>query len=100
MLARVAKHSPLPEAEVAARAARLPNWALHAGKLRREWRFASFVEAFGFMTRVALLAEKLDHHPKWTNVDSRLSIELWTHDAGGLTALDFELAAAIDALEG
>jgi 4a-hydroxytetrahydrobiopterin dehydratase len=88
----------LSEAEARAQLAQLPDWQLRDGKLFRELTFASFVEAFGFMSALALHAEKLDHHPDWRNVYNRVSLELWTHDAGGLTALDFELARRADAL--
>jgi 4a-hydroxytetrahydrobiopterin dehydratase len=90
----------LSDAEIKARLATLPGWSLAGGKLRREFRFADFSEAFGFMARAALAAEKLDHHPDWTNVWNRVTVELSTHDAGGLTALDFELAAAMDRMVG
>ena len=66
--------------------------------LTRRFVFADFVAAFGFMTRVALLAEKVDHHPEWSNVWSRVDILLTTHDAGGLSSRDIALASAIDAL--
>ena len=65
--------------------------------IRQSLKFADFNAAFGFMTRVALAAEKADHHPEWSNVYNRVDITLTTHDAGGLTAKDFSLAAAIDA---
>ncbi len=76
----------------------LPQWQLHGDKLRRELRFADFVEAFGFMAKVALIAEAMGHHPEWSNVWNRVVIELTTHDTGGLSSLDLELAARIDAL--
>lgn len=94
---------PRPKAleapEIEARLAELDGWTLENGKLHRDFRFASFVEAFGFMTRVALVAEKMDHHPEWSNVYDRVSVDLTTHDAGGITELDFRLAAAMDADE-
>lgn len=76
-----------------------PLWSLEAGgkAIRRSLKFADFNAAFGFMTRVALAAEKADHHPEWSNVWNRVDIRLTTHDAGGLTAKDFALAAVIDA---
>lgn len=76
-----------------------PAWTLTADGLgiEREFRFADFVAAFGFMTRVALLAEKADHHPEWSNVYNRVTIRLTTHDAGGLSARDAEMAATIEA---
>ncbi len=85
--------------EIADRAQHVPKWTVDGKCLRREWRFDDFSRAFGFMTRVALLAEKADHHPDWSNGYGRVTIELSTHDAGGLTTLDFDLAQAIDRLE-
>jgi len=79
----------LGEAEIKAKLASLPGWSLDQGKLYREFRFASFVEAFAFMTKVALLAEKRDHHPEWFNVYNTLKVHLSTHDAGGVTERDF-----------
>jgi len=77
---------------------RLNGWALRDGKLHREFRFDDFVGAFGFMASVALLAESMNHHPDWSNVYNRVDISLTTHDAGGITARDFDLAEAIDRL--
>jgi 4a-hydroxytetrahydrobiopterin dehydratase len=78
----------------------LPHWNYDpdAQGIRRNLRFADFAEAFGFMTRVAILAEKADHHPEWFNVYNRVEILLTTHDAGGLSQRDTDLAAAIDAI--
>jgi len=76
----------------------LPDWQLDGNSLHRVLRFRDFVEAFGFMSRVALLAEAMDHHPDWCNVYNRVDIRLTTHDAGGLSERDFRLAARIDAL--
>ena len=78
----------------------LPGWRCDADSraIRRSFRFRDFSEAFGFLTRVALEAEKADHHPEWSNVWNRVEIALTTHSAGGLTALDTALAARIDAL--
>lgn len=90
----------LAPAEVQAALASLPGWRLEGGRLRWERRFSDFVAAFGFMTRVALVAEAMNHHPDWRNVWGTVSIELWTHDAGGLTRLDLDLAARITALAG
>ncbi|MCW5770646.1 MAG: 4a-hydroxytetrahydrobiopterin dehydratase [Rhodospirillaceae bacterium] len=84
--------------EIAGRLPSLQGWA-HAGDmLRKSFKFADFNAAFAFMTRVALLAEKQDHHPEWSNVYNRVEIALSTHDAGGISERDFRLAAAIDAL--
>lgn len=76
----------------------LPEWRLEGEALLREWAFRDFSAAWGFMARVALLAEAQDHHPEWSNVYGRVTILLTTHDAGGLSARDIRLAKAIDAL--
>lgn len=78
----------------------LEGWELKEGKLFRQVRFDNFVEAFGFMSRVALLAEAANHHPEWSNVYNRVDIYLTTHDAGGITDRDFKLATGIDKLLG
>ena len=88
--------APLSPGEIADRLASLPGWTFADGALRREFVFADFPEAFAFMTRVALAAEKLDHHPEWTNVYDRVSMRLSTHDAGGVTVRDLTLARAAD----
>jgi 4a-hydroxytetrahydrobiopterin dehydratase len=79
---------------------RLPQWRYDPGAkaIRRGFVFADFSEAFAFMTRVALAAEKLDHHPDWSNVWNRVEIALTTHDSGGLTRRDLALARTIDRL--
>jgi 4a-hydroxytetrahydrobiopterin dehydratase len=84
--------------ELQSRLQALPHWSLRDGRLQRELKFGSFERAFGFMTALALVAQRLNHHPEWFNVYDRVSITLWTHDAGGITALDFELAAAAEQL--
>lgn len=88
-----------PDARGAALAI-LPHWTFEAEPeaISRQFDFANFVEAFGFMSRVALLAEKADHHPDWSNVYGKVAITLSTHDAGGLTQKDIDLAGKIDAL--
>lgn len=87
-----------PDDRIAA-LADLPGWSACPDRdaIRRDFRFPSFVEAFAFMTRVALVAERMDHHPDWSNVYNRVSVTLSTHDAGGLTNRDIRLAHAIDA---
>lgn len=82
--------------ELARRVDALPGWTIENGKLHREFTFSDFSEAFGFMTRVALRAEAMDHHPEWSNVWNRVVVDLSTHDAGGITELDLRLAADID----
>lgn len=67
-----------------------------AGAISRDFKFKDFPEAFAFMTRIAILAQAADHHPEWSNVYNKVSITLSTHDAGGLTAKDIDLATAID----
>lgn len=89
---------PLTPAEIAGLPTTLPGWGLVDGKLQRHFTFANFSAAFGFMARVALAAERLGHHPEWSNVWNRVSIALTTHDTGGLSNLDVELAKRIDAL--
>ena len=86
----------------AALAAELPGWAMAEGRdaIVRRFQFADFSAAWGFMARVALLAEAQDHHPEWSNVWNRVEIVLSTHDAGGVSARDLRLAKAIDALLG
>lgn len=78
----------------------VPGWDITDGKLFRELKFADFNEAFGFMARVALIAEKLDHHPDWTNSWNTVEIELVNHSAGGLTPADFEFAGRVNGLLG
>lgn len=90
--------SLLSAADVAGLNTSLPQWQIAGNRIKREWRFKDFNEAFAFMTRVALLAETLQHHPNWSNVYNRVSIELTTHDLGGLSDLDVQLARSIDAL--
>ncbi len=75
-----------------------PGWTLDGQKLYRKFVFEDFTRAFGFMTQVALLAEAMNHHPEWSNVWNRVEIHLTTHDAGGLSDLDFRLAGRIDSL--
>lgn len=90
----------LTDAEVAALLAECPGWALRGDGLaiERAFKFSDFNAAFGFMTRVALYADKADHHPEWFNVYNRVEITLTTHDAGGLSRRDVDMARAIDAL--
>ena len=76
------------------------GWIVDATALRKSFAFTDFVAAFGWMTRVALLAEKADHHPEWTNVYRRVDVRLTTHDAGGVTAKDIDLAQKMDEAAG
>jgi 4a-hydroxytetrahydrobiopterin dehydratase len=90
----------LTQTERAALVTTLPGWSQPAGReaIHREFKFRDFSQAWGFMSQVALLAEKHDHHPNWSNVWNTVRIELSTHDAGGLTENDVRLATAIDVL--
>lgn len=88
----------LSAAAADARLSALPGWTRRGKKLHRTFTFRDFSESFGFMARVALAAEKLNHHPDWSNVWNRVTVDLSTHDAGGLTELDFRLAAEMNRL--
>ena len=87
----------LDDAEVARRLAALPGWSLQDGSLHRELAFADFPAAWAFMSRIALEAERMGHHPDWCNSYDRVVVELQTHDVGGITELDFTLAERIQA---
>ena len=84
--------------EINAGLAGLPDWQREGEGIERTFSFDGFVEAFGFMSSVALLAERANHHPEWSNVYNRVHIRLTTHDAGGLTRRDLDLAGEIDRL--
>ena len=88
----------LSPAEIERRLQALPDWVLDQHKLYRQFVFRDFVEAFGFMSRVALLAEAMNHHPEWSNVYNREDIHLTSHDAGGISERDFSLAGRINNL--
>lgn len=88
----------LTDTELHAALGAMPGWEIRDGRLHRTFRFADFSAAFGFMTRVALVAESMNHHPEWRNVWSVVEIDLTTHDAGGITALDVTLARRISEL--
>ncbi len=87
----------LSSEDIEARLRERPRWRLVDGKLFRKLKFQDFVEAFGFMTRVALRAEAMNHHPEWSNVWNTVRISLATHDVAGISELDFSLAEQIDA---
>lgn len=92
----------LDEAAREAMSARVPGWQMADGRdaIQKTFKFQDFNAAFGFMTRAALIAEQLNHHPEWFNVWNRVDVTLSTHDAGGLTELDLKLAQAMDRLAG
>ena len=88
----------LTEKEIEEALAGLDGWTLESGKLSRDFKFANFIAAFGFMTSAAIEAEKMNHHPEWFNVYSKVSVQLVTHSANGITNLDVELAKKMNAL--
>ncbi len=90
----------LTDAEIASELTRLPGWTRVGDKLHRTFELADFVAAFGFMTSAALVAERMNHHPEWFNVYRTVRVDLTTHDAGGISALDVALARAMNALAG
>ncbi len=92
------KRTPITGDDLSRAVAALPGWSLENGKLHREFRFPDFVRAFGFMSAVALVAESRNHHPEWSNVYGRVSVDLVTHDAGGVTEADLALARAMNEL--
>ena len=92
--------SLLEQDELAAAQQQLPDWNFGPASLERQFKFVDFVAAFGFMSQVALLAERMNHHPEWFNVYSAVTVWLETHDAGGLTTLDLALADAMEELAG
>ncbi len=90
----------LSEPELAEALASLAGWSVEAGKLHKQFTFSDFIEAFGFMTRAAIVAETMNHHPEWFNVYNRVTVDLTTHDSGGITANDTDLAARMNAFAG
>jgi len=88
----------LSRSEIASAVEKLGGWTVANGKLHRDYKFADFVHAFGFMATAALMIEKMGHHPEWCNVYNRLSVDLTTHDAGGITKKDIALAKKLETL--
>lgn len=88
----------LTEEEIDARLDELDGWSVLDGKLQRDFTFDDFVDAFGFMAKVALIAESMNHHPEWFNVYNRVSIHLMTHDVDGISTNDFEFAERVNRL--
>jgi len=88
----------LNDGEISAALANLPNWSLKNGKLHREYKFHDFAHAFGFMATAAPLIEKRDHHPEWANVYNRVTVDLMTHDAQGVTQKDVDLAVLLEGI--
>jgi 4a-hydroxytetrahydrobiopterin dehydratase len=94
----VGKPTRLTDEQISEALSGLPGWVLADGKLHREFEFDDFVAAFSFMSRIALVAERMDHHPEWFNVYNRVVIDLSTHDCDGISERDLELARRIDTL--
>lgn len=94
----MARVQQLSQEEIAASVKALNGWTIENGKLHKEFTFNNFIEAFGFMSRVALIAEGMNHHPEWFNVWNRVVIDLTTHDASGISILDFEFARKVEEL--
>ncbi len=94
----MANRQKLSDMDVQAKLSGMPSWAVANGKLHREYKFKDFVQAFGFMTSAALVAESMNHHPEWFNVYSTVNVDLATHDVGGITELDFALAGKMEEL--
>jgi 4a-hydroxytetrahydrobiopterin dehydratase len=92
------KAQKLTEAEVSSALKELSGWSVVNGKLHREYKFPDFVHAFGFMATAAIAIEAMNHHPEWFNVWNRVTIDLTTHDAGGITTNDFDLARKLESL--
>ena len=92
------KPTRLTDEQVNEALSELSGWDLSDGKLHREFKFADFVQAFSFMSSIALVAERMDHHPEWFNVYNRVVIDLRTHDCDGISERDLELARRIDSL--
>ena len=88
----------LAEPELRTALGQLPGWSMEQNKLHREYKFSDFAHAFGFMATAAVLIEKMNHHPEWLNVYNRVSVHLTTHDAGGITHNDVELAHILDGI--
>ncbi|QLH07519.1 4a-hydroxytetrahydrobiopterin dehydratase [Nitrosopumilus ureiphilus] len=88
----------LSKADIDEELKNLPGWSVENEKLHKEFQFESFNQAFGFMTRAAMEIEKMNHHPEWFNVYNRITIELTTHDAGGITKNDVNLAKILNSL--
>jgi 4a-hydroxytetrahydrobiopterin dehydratase len=91
---------PLTEGEITEALASLPGWALEAGKLRKRYKFPSFARALGWMTSVAIQADKLDHHPDWCNSYNKVDVSLVTHAVGAVTEFDVRLAGMMEKLAG
>jgi 4a-hydroxytetrahydrobiopterin dehydratase len=89
----------LSDEQIKAELVNLNGWSVKGGKLHKDFVFANFVDAFGFMTKASMHIERMNHHPEWFNVYNRLSVDLTTHDAGGITKNDIDLAKTLNSLQ-
>lgn len=89
----------LTEEQIKTELSGLPGWSIANGKLHKDFVFDDFIEAFGFMCKAAIHIEKMNHHPEWFNVYNKISVDLVTHDAGGITQNDIALARTLNLLE-
>jgi 4a-hydroxytetrahydrobiopterin dehydratase len=94
----MARYTKLSEDEIASALTGLAGWSVAGGKLHREYRFPDFIHAFGFMATAAVAIEKANHHPEWFNVYNRVTVDLVTHDSGGITNADVELARTLEGI--
>src|SRR5437588_7185121 len=94
------RYPKLSDEQIESTLGQLPGWSVKDGKLHREYKFADFVHAFGFMATSAIAIEKMNHHPEWFNVYNKVIVDLSTHDAGGVTDKDVELAKLLDSVAG
>jgi 4a-hydroxytetrahydrobiopterin dehydratase len=92
----VIKQKPVTELQIKHFLDQHPHWSVRSGKLHRDYVFADFNQAFAFMTQIAAIAEQMNHHPEWLNVYNHVAVDLITHDAHAITALDLELAIAME----
>ena len=90
--------SKLSTEQIEKELANLPGWAVVEGKLHKEFQFDDFIQAFGFMSKASMHIEKMNHHPEWFNVYNKLIVDLTTHDAGGITENDINLAKTLNSL--
>jgi 4a-hydroxytetrahydrobiopterin dehydratase len=88
----------LSDSEIREKLNSLQGWSVQDGKLHKEYKFADFIHAFGFMSTAAIAIEKMNHHPEWSNVYNRVTVDLTTHDAGGISQNDFDLATLLDGI--
>jgi len=90
----------MTDVEIAAKLPAMTGWSLHNGKLHREYKFSGFKQAIGFMMAAVPGIDEMNHHPEWANVYNRVTVDLTTHDAGGITGKDFQLAALLEEVAG